>query len=155
MNTSKELLSTIREAMEQAQKLAYIANHPGEFKYAEAAGQARRVNDCSTKALSALDRLEAQQHPRWLTDEEIERIAEVVPPPSKAKTYAEFCAEGSGFERGLRYARDNGYIGGLSVEEAMNAVEDSITDERVGDFNYEKLDRDNLRSSLTAKLQGK
>ena len=68
MNTN-ELLTTIREALEQAQKLAYIANHPVEFKYAEAAGQVKRVNDGSASALSALDQLEARQAKRLSVDE--------------------------------------------------------------------------------------
>ena len=38
----------------------------------------------------------------------------------------------------------------ITVEEAINAVESCMSDERVGDFNYEELDRTALRERLTA-----
>jgi hypothetical protein len=189
MNTND--INVIREAMEQAQKLAYIANHPTDFTYAQAAGQAKHVNECSTQAIAALARLEAQQprvryrsqvsgmwyetleaagdvdcvevdgvqfcqengvkcltqqQPKRLTDEEIERL----------RDEGEYMGEElAGFLSGLRYARDNGYLGGLSVEDAMDVLEDAVNDMddlRLG--KREHMSLNDYRTRLTAKLNG-
>ena len=103
----------------------------------------------------ALAELDKAQHPgKMLTDEEIDHIADTTPPPSRAKSYAEYCAEEAGFVRGLRYARDNGYLApaaGLTVEEVIGVViqwYDSPID-------YGHSDGEELYARLTAAIEAK
>lgn len=101
------------------------------------------------EAIAELDK--AQQPGRVLTDEEIDHIADTTPPPSRAKSYAEYCAEEAGFVRGLRYARDNGYLAsaaGLTVDEVMEAIEDDI-----GSEGMMRLFRARLTDALEAKTR--
>lgn len=83
------------------------------------------------------------QQPKRLTDEDIERIANYE---------SEFPKH---FGDGLRYARDNGYLGGLSVEDAMDVLEDAVNDMddlRLG--KREHMSLNDYRARLTAKLNG-
>ena len=100
---------------------------------------------------------ELDKAPKVLTDEEIERIADTTPPPSKANSYAEYCAEEAGFVRGLRYARDHYGIGaqvpaaGLTVEEAVQVVKEWVL-EWCDWSMIDSEDGSNLRARLAAKL---
>jgi hypothetical protein len=98
----------------------------------------------------------AQQQPKRLTDDTARSLA---------KHFNEILKEGHGFtkiqlfEAAIVYARDNGYLGGLSVEEVMEALGDWITDP-MKDLPMEwrqlaALGKDRFRARLTAKLNGR
>lgn len=112
----------------------------------------------------ALAELDKAQHPgKMLTDEEIDHIADTTPPPSRAKSYAEYCAEEAGFVRGLRYARDNGYLApaaGLTVFEITEVVREWVMER--GEIAPEKFnvmewleEVEYLDARLTAALEAK
>ena len=90
-----------------------------------------------------------------LTDDEIDHIADTTPPPSRAKSYAEYCAEEAGFVRGIRYARDNGYLApaaGLTVEEAEECLVEHLA--QYGP-DWSAPARSRLRARLTAAIEAK
>jgi hypothetical protein len=109
------------------------------------------------KAWDAAKSAAPAQQPKRLTDEEIERaVRESIPEMSHvglAPNDAAALKMARAFmERGLRYARDNGYIGGLSVDDAVKVAYDWFE----GPIdNGPGSDYDKLRARLTAKLQGK
>lgn len=86
--------------------------------------------------------LTSQQQPKRLTDEDIERIANYE---------SEFPNH---FGDGLRYARDNGYLGGLSVEEVEKVALTWLQLDCGISEAIDKEDMDDLRARLTAKLNG-
>lgn len=112
------------------------------------------------KALAALDRLQSQQsqQPKRLTEEEIERIVDqteidlrIVHGNAKfdPETFAHEC---------FRYARDHGYIGGLTVDVVMEVVDEWLWFIVFGnESEYQKAANrgpkmNDLRARLTAKL---
>ena len=98
----------------------------------------------------------SQQQPKRLTDEEIERIAVIDNVDAEQAAYLEKIGKQGiyldGMMHALRYTRDNGHIGGLSVDEAQECLVDHLT--QYGADWSEKA-RHSLRARLTAKLQGK
>jgi hypothetical protein len=127
MGSSKELMGVIREAVEET----------------------RRTGDAfkMTEALSALDQLEAQQQPKRLTDAEVDRIVN-----GQFTREIAYAIQREAWSSALRYARDNGYFGGLSVDDAVKVAYDWF--EGPVD-NGPGSDYDKLRARLTAKAQGK
>lgn len=148
MDTNK-----IREALNAAHGyIEYQYRRALEVSEQRAIDGTRLDLDNINEALAELDK--AQQPGKMLTDEEIDHIADTTPPPSRAKSYAEYCAEEAGFVRGLRYARDNGYLApaaGLTVEEVIGVViqwYDSPID-------YGHSDGEELYARLTAAIEAK
>ena len=147
MNTDK-----IREALELAEAMADIFD-----QLSQKLGDLRERNMDRSRleeirdAIAELDRMEAA---KVLTDDEIDIIADTTPPPSRAKSYAEYCAEEAGFIRGLRYARDNGYLApapGLTVEEVMEAFTQECRPPEI----RASVMRPRFRARLTAAIEAK
>ena len=103
-------------------------------------------------AIAELDK--AQQPGKALTDEEIERIAryEFRRVSDQDGLHDDNADKRDAFADGLRYARDNYGIGtpaaGLTVEEAMEAIEDDI-----GSEGMTRLFRARLTAALEAKTR--
>jgi hypothetical protein len=138
MSTNKELLNTIREALASMHHRTPALNL---LKRKE--------------ALAALDQLEAQQQPKRLTDEEIK--AEMMRYDESLEQSTNFDATevlqmGTAYGAGMRHARDSGYLGGLTVDEATE-VAYRHTSEWLDKTLYEAY-KSELRARLTAKLQG-
>ena len=84
-----------------------------------------------------------QQQPKRLTDEDIERIANYE---------SEFPKH---FGDGLRYARDNGHLGGLSVEEVMEVIALYFFERHATAIGHKGSPiYDDFRARLTAKANG-
>jgi hypothetical protein len=104
---------------------------------------------CETRymPMSELDQLlEAQQQPKRLTDAEVDRIVN-----GQFTREIAYAIQREAWSSALRYARDNGYFGGLSVDDAVKVAYDWF--EGPVD-NGPGSDYDKLRARLTAKLQG-
>lgn len=143
-STSPELLSKYAEdaisALDrleaQQPRVRYRSQVSGLwYETLEAAGdvdcvEVDGVQFCQENGVKCL----TQQQSKRLTDEEIERIANYE---------SEFPKH---FGDGLRYARDNGYLGGLSVGELVSLFDEIVKLDSQG--------RDVLRARLTAKLNG-
>ena len=105
----------------------------GDVDYVEVGG----VQFCQENTPKCLT-----QQPKRLTDEDIERIANYE---------SEFPKH---FGDGLRYARDNGYLGGLSVEEVEKAVIACAESASSLSSSLIYIELSDLRARLTAKLNG-
>ena len=86
-----------------------------------------------------------QQQPKRLTDENIKSIVAIAF-PTDTKTESIRGME-DGFAMGLRYARDQGYLGGLTVEDVMEIVGNWRRDNYMG-LTRNEADQD-LRGRLT------
>jgi hypothetical protein len=106
----------------------------------------------------------AQQAKR-LTDEEIGRVALTLYPPDEVNDGCPWyghrrAIEDTACKVALRYARDNGYLGGLTVEEVMEVVTNALEDHDNAEWRSPPIsynaERDRLlRARLTAKLNSK
>ena len=115
----------------------------------KAVGDGWICTDCETRymPMSELDQLlEAQQQPKRLTDAEVDRIVN-----GQFTREIAYAIQREAWSSALRYARDNGYFGGLSVDDAVKVAYDWF--EGPVD-NGPGSDYDKLRARLTAKLQG-
>jgi hypothetical protein len=200
MNTNKELLSTIRDALDlvigQAdhrmesntlhwstvhrcqEAIAALDQLEAQQKPTDEQLYAQAMADVTPESLERMDRRaqaidanRAQQQPKRLTDEEIERILDEDDAeaerngendPSAYKNdevYEMYMERASSYKYGkrdgLRYARDNGYIGGLSVEEVMKEIQDWALGADAAMYQPDESDFNRLRALLTAKAQGK
>jgi hypothetical protein len=100
----------------------------------------------------------AQQQPKRLTDEEIK--AEMMRYDESLEQNTNFDVTevlqmGTAYGAGMRYARDNGYLGGLSVEEVMSEVHEALVAKGIKFSDKTLPVEQDLRARLTAKLQGK
>jgi hypothetical protein len=115
----------------------------------KAVGEGWICTACETRymPMSELDQLlEAQQQPKRLTDAEVDRIVN-----GQFTREIAYAIQREAWSSALRYARDNGYFGGLSVDDAVKVAYDWF--EGPVD-NGPGSDYDKLRARLTAKLQG-
>jgi hypothetical protein len=164
----------------------YMKHRDDFFKASECRDYSHGINTKQvTQRIIDLVRMADEQQPKRLTDDEIERIldeddaeaernGENDPRTYKDNEVYEMYMERAssymdGKRDGLRYARDNGYLGGLTVDEVMEEVEPFIEDGinqihdhssdhgfqyDIGSPNWERTMND-LRARLTAKLRGK
>ena len=106
--------------------------------------------------MSALDRLQAQQQPKRLTEEQITRLAidyalrvlqygQENRVPDDPKTVHESWVI-SAWKAGASYMIDHGYIGGLSVDEVMEAMVE------VRGYIMPPVMRQRIRARLTDKM---
>lgn len=178
MNTNKELLSTIREALDLVigradhrmesntlhwstvhrcqEAIAALDQLETQQKPTDEQLYAQAMADVTPESLERMDRRaqaidanRAQQQPKRLTDEEIERIR-----LSRQREDGRMASTkyGYGFRDGPRHARDNGYLGGLSVEEVIKEVQDWALGADAAMYQPDESDFNRLRARLTAKL---
>lgn len=112
MNTND--IKTIREALEEAVAI------DKRDKY-----EVSMYTEQLSKAIAALDRMEAQQQPKRLTEKDLEGIARTIFPPDQTNEgYPWYSSRRSeediACKQTLRWLRDHGYLGGLTVDDVAN-----------------------------------
>jgi uncharacterized protein YjgD (DUF1641 family) len=172
--TTKQNIDTIREGLDDAYQhfLGMWQMATGPLTKADADMKINRNRD----AIAALDELEKQlsQQPKRLTDEEIDRAVTIehrrlINEPDVFSPLDESIA----FKRGIYYAINHGYLGGLSIDEVMEAVDqepelpDDMPDEMWEACRSHRhtmqeamrvvvrLTKEGIRARLTAKLNEK
>ena len=107
---------------------------------------------------AALDRLEAHQQPKRLTNNMV--TEEIIKYDDLLEQNTDIAVDvrlqmGTAYGAGMRHARDNGHLGGLSVEEVMEVIALYFFERHATAIGHKGSPiYDDFRARLTAKANG-